>query len=197
MKYTPHNYQQHATTFIETHPQAAIFLGMGLGKTIITLTALEHLIYNTFQTRKALIIAPLRVARDTWPAEIKKWDHLQNLTYTIAVGDKKNTRARHQHQRGHHHHQPRKHPLARQPPRKQLGLRHRHHRRTQLIQITTITKIQSTEKSSKPHHQNHRPDRHPSPQQPRRHLGPIPPHRRRTKTRKIHHPLPKQLLHAR
>lgn len=89
MKYTPHNYQQHATTFIETHPQAAIFLGMGLGKTIITLTALEHLIYNTFQTRKALIIAPLRVARDTWPAEIKKWDHLQNLTYTIAVGDKK------------------------------------------------------------------------------------------------------------
>ncbi|MBH5302769.1 DEAD/DEAH box helicase [Corynebacterium ulcerans] len=89
MKYTPHNYQQHATTFIETHPQAAIFLGMGLGKTIITLTALEHLIYNTFQTRKALIIAPLRVARDTWPAEIKKWDHLQNLTYTIAIGDKK------------------------------------------------------------------------------------------------------------
>lgn len=89
MKYTPHNYQQHATTFIETHPQAAIFLGMGLGKTIITLTALEHLIYNTFQTRKALIIAPLRVARDTWPAEIKKWDHLKNLTYTIAVGDKK------------------------------------------------------------------------------------------------------------
>lgn len=89
MKYTPHNYQQHATNFITTHPQAAIFLGMGLGKTIITLTALEHLIYNTFQTRKALIIAPLRVARDTWPAEIKKWDHLQNLTYTIAIGDKK------------------------------------------------------------------------------------------------------------
>lgn len=89
MKYKPHDYQQFTTQFIIDHPQAAIILGMGMGKTIITLTALQQLIYNHFQVRKALIIAPLRVARDTWPAELTKWDHLTDLKASVMVGDKK------------------------------------------------------------------------------------------------------------
>ncbi|MFP7706340.1 DEAD/DEAH box helicase [Trueperella sp. LYQ141] len=83
--YTPHDYQTAATRHILTHPQAAIFLDMGLGKTVITLTALTHLI-ATKQTQRALIIAPLRVANTTWPSEIAKWDHTQHLTYTLATG---------------------------------------------------------------------------------------------------------------
>ena len=59
---------------------------MGLGKTVTTLTAVNELIYDYFEISKVLVIAPLRVARDTWPAEIQKWEHLQNLTYSVAVG---------------------------------------------------------------------------------------------------------------
>lgn len=88
MKYTPHPYQEFTTDYIETHPQAAIILGMGMGKTIITLTAINNLIYDHFTVHKALIIAPLRVARDTWPQEIEKWEHLANLRTAVMVGDK-------------------------------------------------------------------------------------------------------------
>lgn len=88
MHYTPHPYQAFTTNYIETHPQAAIILGMGMGKTIITLTAINNLIYDHFTVHKALIIAPLRVARDTWPQEINKWDHLTNLRTAVMVGDK-------------------------------------------------------------------------------------------------------------
>lgn len=88
MKYTPHPYQEFTTDYIETHPQAAIILGMGMGKTIITLTAINNLIYDHFTVHKALIIAPLRVARDTWPQEIEKWEHLANLRTSVMVGDK-------------------------------------------------------------------------------------------------------------
>lgn len=88
MHYTPHTYQAFTTNYIETHPQAAIILGMGMGKTIITLTAINNLIYDHFTVRKALIIAPLRVARDTWPQEINKWSHLTNLRTAVMVGDK-------------------------------------------------------------------------------------------------------------
>lgn len=88
MHYQPHNYQTQATAFIETHPQAAILLGMGLGKTVITLTAIWNLLLDSFQVRRVLIVAPLRVARDTWPAEAAKWDHLAGLTIAIAIGTK-------------------------------------------------------------------------------------------------------------
>lgn len=88
MHYQPHNYQTQATAFIETHPQAAILLGMGLGKTVITLTAVWNLLLDSFLVRRVLIIAPLRVARDTWPTETQKWDHLAGLTIAIAVGSK-------------------------------------------------------------------------------------------------------------
>ena len=86
MKYVPHEYQTYATDFILAHPVAAILLEMGLGKSIITLTAIFDLCLDSFDVRKVLIVAPLRVARDTWPAEIEKWDHLKGLTYSVAVG---------------------------------------------------------------------------------------------------------------
>ncbi|NMB98446.1 MAG: DEAD/DEAH box helicase [Clostridiaceae bacterium] len=59
---------------------------MGLGKSVITLTAIFDLTLDSFLVRKVLVIAPLRVARDTWPAEIEKWDHLKGLKYTVVVG---------------------------------------------------------------------------------------------------------------
>lgn len=86
MKYKPHDYQRYAIDFIRTHPQAALFLDLGLGKTIITLTALQHMMTEDFTVAKPLIIAPLRVARDTWPEELHKWDHLTNLTMGVMVG---------------------------------------------------------------------------------------------------------------
>ena len=81
-----HDYQEYAVKFIEEHKIAALLLDMGLGKTITTLTAINNLMYDLFEVRKVLIIAPLRVARDTWPAEIKKWEHLKHLRYSVAVG---------------------------------------------------------------------------------------------------------------
>ena len=86
MKYSPHNYQAYATNFILEHPISAVFLDMGLGKSVITLSAIFDLCLDSFLVRKVLVIAPLRVARDTWPAEIEKWDHLKGLTYSVAVG---------------------------------------------------------------------------------------------------------------
>lgn len=86
MKYNPHNYQRYTTDYIETHPISAIFLDCGLGKTSITLTAITDLLFDSFEIRKILIIAPLRVAKNTWSAEIEKWEHLKNLKYSVAVG---------------------------------------------------------------------------------------------------------------
>ena len=86
MKYSPHDYQTYATNFILTHPISAVLLDMGLGKSVITLTAIFELCLDSFLIRKVLVIAPLRVARDTWPAEIRKWDHLRGLTFSVVVG---------------------------------------------------------------------------------------------------------------
>ena len=86
MKYKPHDYQAYATNFILEHPISAVFLDMGLGKSVITLSAIFDLCLDYFSVRKVLVIAPLRVARDTWPAEIQKWDHLNGLSYSVAVG---------------------------------------------------------------------------------------------------------------
>ena len=58
-----------------------------------TLTAIQELIYDRFEVNRVLVIAPLRVARDTWPAEIQKWDHLQDLTYSVAVGTERERKA--------------------------------------------------------------------------------------------------------
>ena len=89
MEFKPHDYQKYAIEFIESHPIAAVILQMGLGKTVCTLTAIEHLMYDTFEVSKVLIVAPLRVAKVTWSDEIDKWDHLSHLTYSVAVGSEK------------------------------------------------------------------------------------------------------------
>ena len=81
-----HEYQKYSIDYILDHPTSALFLDCGLGKTVIALSAIFDLTLDSFQIRKVLIIAPLRVARDTWPAEAEKWDHLQGLAYSVAVG---------------------------------------------------------------------------------------------------------------
>lgn len=93
MKYEPHDYQQYAIEYIRTHPVAAVLLDMGLGKTSITLTALNDLLFDYFDVHKILVIAPLRVARNTWSGEIGKWEHLEDLQYSIIVGTEKERKA--------------------------------------------------------------------------------------------------------
>ena len=87
MKYVPHAYQAFCINYIKTHPVSALFLDMGLGKTVITLTAIRDLMLDELLVTKTLVIAPLRVARDTWPAETRKWDHLNDLDISVIVGD--------------------------------------------------------------------------------------------------------------
>ena len=89
MRYVAHNYQKYAKDFILAHKVSALFLDCGLGKTITTLTAINELMYDSFEISKVLIIAPLRVAQSTWKDEIEKWDHLNLLRYSVAVGDEK------------------------------------------------------------------------------------------------------------
>jgi SNF2 family DNA or RNA helicase len=86
MKFTPHDYQKYAIEYIKSHPVTALFLDMGLGKTVTTLTAIRDLMHDTFEVQRVLVVAPLRVARDTWPEEIQKWDHLKGLTCSVVVG---------------------------------------------------------------------------------------------------------------
>ena len=93
MKYEPHEYQRYAINYIEDHPFAAVLLDMGLGKTSITLTAVADLLFDSFEVHKVLVIAPLRVARDTWSAELQKWDQLHHLTYSVAVGSEAERKA--------------------------------------------------------------------------------------------------------
>lgn len=86
MKYNPHNYQQFATDFILEHPISCLMLDMGLGKTIITLTALWQLALDSFDVSRILVIAPKRVAADTWPKELTKWEHLKGLDASLVMG---------------------------------------------------------------------------------------------------------------
>lgn len=88
MQYKPHDYQKFAVDFIETHPQAAVLLECGLGKTSITLTALNDMLFDSFDVHKVLIIAPIRVCKNSWAAEIEKWDHLKGMTYSLVLGTK-------------------------------------------------------------------------------------------------------------
>lgn len=88
MKYKPHSYQRYATQFIIDHPCAGLLLDMGCGKSVITLTALWELAFDYFEISKVLVIAPKRVAEDTWRKEIEKWEHLKDLTYSIVLGSK-------------------------------------------------------------------------------------------------------------
>lgn len=87
MKYKPHSYQEYAIKYIEAHPISALLIDMGLGKTSITLTAIRNLLFDSFEVCKVLVIAPLRVAKNTWTDEIKKWEHLNTLTYSLIIGN--------------------------------------------------------------------------------------------------------------
>lgn len=86
MKYKPHNYQQFATDFILNQSICCLMLDMGLGKTVITLTALWQLALDSFDVSRVLVIAPKRVAEDTWPKELEKWEHLTGLTSSLVLG---------------------------------------------------------------------------------------------------------------
>lgn len=89
MRYNAHDYQKYAIRFIEEHPQAAVLLDMGLGKTSIALTAAADLLFDCFEVHRVLVIAPVRVAKHTWPSEASLWDHLSHLTWAVAVGTPK------------------------------------------------------------------------------------------------------------
>lgn len=92
MKYRAHDYQDYATRFVLEHPYCGLILDMGLGKSVITLTALWELMLDSFDLGRVLVIAPKRVAEDTWPKEIQKWDHLNGLTYSLVMGTEKQRR---------------------------------------------------------------------------------------------------------
>lgn len=89
MKYEPHEYQEYAKEFVVKQNVSALFLDCGLGKTVITLTAIWELLLDYFDVRKILVIAPLRVARDTWPAELYKWEHLKGIEMSAVLGSER------------------------------------------------------------------------------------------------------------
>lgn len=89
MEFKPHDYQQHAIRKILDLPAVGLFLDMGMGKTICALTAIVELLYNWFEVVKVLIIAPKRVAEDTWSREINKWEHTKHLRIAKALGTAK------------------------------------------------------------------------------------------------------------
>lgn len=84
-----HEYQNYCVRFIEEHPEALLILEMGLGKTVISLTAIEDLMYDSFEVNKTLVIAPLRVARDVWPQEKDLWSHTRHLRVSVMIGSVK------------------------------------------------------------------------------------------------------------
>lgn len=86
MNYSPHEYQRYAIDFVEGHKESALLLDLGLGKSSIALTAINDLLFDYFLVHKVLVIAPIRVCTNTWTSEIKKWDHLKNLKYSLCVG---------------------------------------------------------------------------------------------------------------
>lgn len=88
MNFNPYKYQQYATNHIIDNPASALFLDMGLGKTVSTLTAIDDLMLLG-DINKTLVIAPLRVAEDTWSTEVEKWDHLKHLRISKVLGKEK------------------------------------------------------------------------------------------------------------
>lgn len=88
MKFTPHNYQQYCIDRLLQEPSLGLFLDMGLGKTVTTLTAVRDLKYYRFAVRKVLVIAPKKVAEATWSKEAAKWEHLHNMKISTVLGSK-------------------------------------------------------------------------------------------------------------
>jgi SNF2 family DNA or RNA helicase len=86
MNFVPHDYQKYCIDRIISDSSLGLFLDMGLGKTVITLTAVNELIYNRFEVGKVLVIAPKKVAETTWTNEAQKWEHLHNLRISRVIG---------------------------------------------------------------------------------------------------------------
>ncbi len=86
MIFAPHGYQQYCIDRIISDRYLGLFLDMGLGKTVITLTAVNELIYNRFEVGKVLVIAPKKVAESTWTNEAQKWEHLKHLRISRILG---------------------------------------------------------------------------------------------------------------
>lgn len=86
MEYKPYYYQRFAEQFILDNPEAGLLLDMGMGKTAVCLTAADKLLNDYFAVSKVLVIAPLKPAKETWPPEAAKWDHLKHLTVSLIVG---------------------------------------------------------------------------------------------------------------
>lgn len=81
-----HNYQKHCVEHIKEKSHCGLILDMGLGKTVSTLTAIEFLIYQDLDINAVLVIAPKRVAESVWSAEIDKWEHLSQLSFSKIIG---------------------------------------------------------------------------------------------------------------
>ncbi len=88
MKFQPHDYQRYCISRMLTEPRLGLFLNMGLGKTVITLTALNEMLYYRESAKEILIIAPKYVAETTWTQEAKKWEHLKHLKIVKILGNK-------------------------------------------------------------------------------------------------------------
>ncbi len=86
MIFRPHAYQQYCIDRLISDPALGLFLDMGLGKTVSTLTAISDLKYNRFIVSKVLVIAPKKVAEATWTQEAAKWDHLKLLRISQVLG---------------------------------------------------------------------------------------------------------------
>lgn len=86
MRYRAHDYQNRATDLVISTPKIGLFLDMGLGKTVITMTAIQELMFDRFEVSRVLVIAPKRVAEDTWTREHAKWDHLEDLKISKVLG---------------------------------------------------------------------------------------------------------------
>lgn len=88
MNFRPWNYQQYAINHILDHKASGLFLDMGMGKTVSSLTAIDNLLFLG-EASKILVVAPKRVAEDTWSTEVAKWDHLKHLRISIILGTSK------------------------------------------------------------------------------------------------------------
>ena len=83
-----HEYQNYCVEYLKTHPEAMLFLSMGLGKSVTALTAILDLMFDSFDIGKVLVIAPLRVAKTVWPEERETWEHANFLKMSVIVGSR-------------------------------------------------------------------------------------------------------------
>ena len=112
MMFKPHGYQQYCINKIIEIKKLGLFLDMGLGKTVTTLTAIRELKYNRFQVKKVLVIAPKKVAEGTWTREKEKWDHTKILRVSAVLGSQARRDPGAEHAGRYLYHQPGKRLLA-------------------------------------------------------------------------------------